>query len=175
MHIAILGYMGSGKSTVAPMLASKTGGLAVDLDSHIEEQTGATVAELIRIQGELAFRKAERNALLSVFESTLSLVLATGGGTPCYYNNMEVLLEKSFTAYLRRSPKSLYEQLVESRGNRPVLDGVDKANLHEYIAKHLFDRRPYYEQAECIVDCDGRTPESIVQEIIETWKKTTPH
>src|SRR5690606_1155209 len=151
MHIAILGYMGSGKSTVAPILASKTGRLAVDLDSHIEEQTGVPVPELIRKQGELAFRKAERNALLSVFESTLPLVLATGGGTPCYYNNMEVLLEKSFTVYLRRSPKDLYGQLRESRENRPVLDGVDQAHLYEYIAKHLFDRQPYYEQARCIV------------------------
>lgn len=171
MQVCVIGYMMSGKSTIGPLLAHKLSLPFEDLDEMISKEAQMSVQDLLRKKGELAFRKLERTELLKALgkENVLSL----GGGTPCYYDNIDVLLKQSFVVYLQWSMKTLVNRLLEERASRPLLDGVSDEDLYEYVAKHVFDRRPFYEKAHHIVFCDGKSKEDICNEIIEAWKKRT--
>jgi len=146
MKISLLGYMGAGKTSLGQQLALHLQVPYLDLDHIIEQKSGETVSELILNRGELYFRKLEREVL----EETLakdSFVLALGGGTPCYYDNMELINRSSMSVYLERSVKDLYEILAKDRRERPLIAHLSDSDLQEFIAKHLFERREFYEKA----------------------------
>lgn len=170
MKLILVGYMTAGKSTLAGLLAEKLNVDYVDLDDAIAKQENAEVADIIRQKGELYFRKVERKVMLELLESDVQII-AMGGGTPCYYDNMDVMLRHGHVAYLQWSMKTLVERITQARENRPLLDGVEDEMLLEYVAKHVFDRRPYYEQAHQIVYGDGKSVEQIALEILEKWKR----
>lgn len=169
MHISLVGYMASGKTTIGALLATKINTNFVDLDASIAQSEGNEVTEIIRNRGELYFRKSERNALLELISD--EGVLSTGGGTPCYFDNMDVLLNESYVVYLQWNNRTLTDRLKAMRRNRPLLDGVKDESLPEFVAKHVFDRRPYYERADQIVYCDGKSPKQICTEILDKWKR----
>lgn len=146
MKISLLGYMGAGKSTLGRELAAKLGLPFKDLDLLIADRYQASVSELILHKGELFFRQAEREILQEVLNEP-NFVLALGGGTPCYYDNMDLLNRKSLTVYLERSIADLYTTLAEDRVNRPLIAHLAEGDLKEFIAKHLFERREFYEKA----------------------------
>lgn len=170
MKVSLVGYMASGKSTIGRFLAERRGVQFVDLDQLIAEKVKMEVDEFIRTKGELAFRKEERVALLEVLDSNVE-VLSCGGGTPCYYDNMDELLHSSFVVYLQANIPTLVNRIQEARESRPLIDGVNNSDLKEFVAKHVFDRRPFYERAHHIVFTDGKSPEQISIEIIEAWQK----
>jgi shikimate kinase len=163
--ISLLGYMGSGKSTVARILGAKMNLPALDLDEYITEKEGLSIPEIFASKGEVYFRKMEHFYLGELLNSDDSFVLALGGGTPCYSNNMDMLLEKSRSIYLKASVNKLFERLVTERRSRPMISTLNDEQLTEFIAKHLFERRNFYEQADTIITIEDKTPEAIAGEV----------
>ncbi|MEM6895156.1 MAG: shikimate kinase [Bacteroidota bacterium] len=172
MKIVLLGYMASGKSTVGKQLASRINLPFMDLDTVIESRTQQTIPELFEKKGEISFRKEEYYALEAVLEEEEGFVLALGGGTPCYGNNMNLILEKAEQSiYLQLSINSLVERLLHEKSSRPLVQHLNEEDLPEFVGKHLFERRQYYSQATHTVICDGKSVEEIVKEILEIQSK----
>lgn len=146
MKISLVGYMAAGKSTLGRALAESLGLPFKDLDQLIEAKSGSSVSELIFNKGELYFRNLEREVLQEVLKEQ-QFVLALGGGTPCYFDNMELLNSQSVTVYLERSIADLFGVLAIDRRERPLIAHLAEADLKEFIAKHLFERREFYEKA----------------------------
>ncbi len=146
MKISLIGYMGAGKSHLGQSLALQLQLPFVDLDREIERESGETVSELILNRGELHFRKLERAVLEKILGQD-SFVLALGGGTPCYYDNMDLVNSSSLSVYLEASIPQLFETLQKDRRERPLIAHLKDADLKEFIAKHLFERRDFYEKA----------------------------
>lgn len=164
--VILLGYMGSGKSTVANAIGTQTGWPVIDLDAVIEARVGQSIPAIFSEKGELFFRKQEREALQEVLKRTDSFVLATGGGTPCYYDNIEVMNQHGHTFFLQASVGTLAERLRTSGTQRPLLDGLSDEEQSEFIAKHLFERNAFYQQAQHSIPVNGKSPEAIAAEIV---------
>lgn len=165
MKIVLLGYMGSGKSTIAAGLAKKLQISTFDLDNFIAINEKMSINELFRLKGEIYFRKIETYYLKELLSKNEGLVIALGGGTPCYGNNMQEILKGSTSVYLKASIKTLADRLEKEKLSRPLIAGLPENGLEEFIAKHLFERRNYYEQANHIISIDGKTIENTVEEI----------
>jgi len=165
--VVLIGYMGSGKSVVSAMLAQKTGIEFVELDEYIEKKCGMSVADIFATKGELYFRKIERELFLEFLQNTSrELIISTGGGTPCYYNNHELLqAEGVVSVYLKASVAALTQRLDKEKSSRPLLAHLSTEELSEFIAKHLFDRSFYYNQATFKISVDAKSVEEIVNEI----------
>jgi shikimate kinase len=153
MKIAFIGYMGAGKSLWASNLAAKLGLVMIDLDVYLQTHyLDDTISNFIGKKGELAFRKLEKEALKSLAALEGDIVLATGGGTPCYYDNMETLNANFFTVYLNSTIKTLSNRLRTEKQHRPLISHLEDSELDEFIAKHLFERRFFYSQAKVVLN-----------------------
>jgi len=158
--------MGSGKSTVAKLLSRETGILWYDLDTLIEVKTQLTIPAIFDSKGELFFRKTEHEVLSDVMQSSDSFILSLGGGTPCYSNNLELLNRPEVSTFLlSASIETLLVRLKKQVNTRPLLMEMNDDSAREFIAKHLFERNTFYNQAQYKVDTDNKTPEQIVKEI----------
>lgn len=166
MTLSLIGYMGSGKSRIAQCLHRKTGLELVDLDAYIAKKIGSTIPEIFQKKGEIFFRREERNALEELLATKERCILSLGGGTPCYYNNIEVINNYSTSVYLRAKIPTLAERLTRQKNRRPLIANISDEDLPEFIAKHLFERNMFYNQAKFTIDTDGKKPEEIAQEII---------
>lgn len=149
--IFLIGFMGSGKSTVGRRLASNLKWSFVDLDEKIESTEGMNIPAIFSQKGESVFREMESKALRDL-ESETRIVISTGGGTPCFGNNMELMLESGLTIYLKMTPSSLKRRLVKSTEGRPLLKDIDKKDLEGFIAAKLAGREKWYSRAEIIAD-----------------------
>jgi shikimate kinase len=147
----IIGFMGSGKTTTGRKLASMLGWSFIDLDKKIEEHTGKKIPELFSQYGEEYFRNIESEVLRELKTRT-DTVISTGGGTPCYGNNMDFMLETGLTLYLKLTPVQLKSRLSESKGERPLLKDITISNLQSFIENRLASREKYYCQAEIQID-----------------------
>ena len=166
MKIVLVGYMGSGKSTIAKLLSKKLNINFIDLDEYIEKKLKSTVSTIFEEKGEIYFRKMEHKYIQEIMDKKDSLILSTGGGTPCYSNNMDAINAKSSNVfYLKLSINELVERLILEKNNRPLIKNVANEELSEFVGKHLFERSYYYLQARHIIACDKKTPEQIVNEI----------
>ncbi len=166
MQIVLVGYMGSGKSVVGKALANRMQLSFQDLDDHIEQEVGMDIPEIFRQKGEIFFRKKEHEYLREVLSSMDDLVLSTGGGTPCYSGNMELLIKTTPNVfYLQMSVPALTDRLLSEKDHRPMISHLRPEDLQEYIGKHLFERRTFYTMANHTIACEGRTVEEIVTEI----------
>lgn len=164
--IALLGYMGSGKSTLGRGLSEALNCPFDDLDQLIEKESSLSVSELFEDRGEIAFRRMESQVLRTYLETTTSSVLALGGGTPCYGNNLDVLHEMgATTVYLQLSVPSLLERLKAGKEKRPLIAHLNDEQLEEFIRKHLFERQFYYNQARCVVDLNDLSAASAIERI----------
>ncbi|MFJ1321837.1 shikimate kinase [Capnocytophaga canis] len=156
MKIILLGYMGSGKSTLGKILAERRNLPFIDLDSYIESKENKEIKEIFKEKGEIYFRKLEHDYLKNLLQSENDFVLALGGGTPCFGNNMNLILEHSpYVFYLRYSPKKLAERLKYEKRNRPLIADIDDENLEDFIRKHIFERNMFYNQAHFIIASDN--------------------
>lgn len=167
MKISLMGYMGSGKSSVGKELAKRLDLKFIDLDQRIEEKENLSISEIFSTQGEIKFRKLEREILLETLAEEETYVLALGGGTPAYYNNIELINQSSFSIYLRLSPGQLKERLENESNHRPLLAHLKEEDKVEYIAKHLFERRNFYEQAHLTLNGNQPNIETMVDLIIQ--------
>lgn len=144
----LIGYMGVGKSTLARRWAHQTNLPWNDLDHGIESIIQMPIDEYIKINGELSFRKIERDVLHQTED--LSGIISVGGGTPCYYDNMDFMRSMGTTIYLHAGVGFLTKRLTDSAiagTNRPLLAGVDLEGYAEFIGKHLLERLSFYERA----------------------------
>ncbi|WP_417602580.1 shikimate kinase [Owenweeksia hongkongensis] len=164
MKISLIGYMGSGKSTIGPELAVLSGLDYYDLDAEIEKHTGYTITETIFNKGELYFRKLEREKLHEILAKD-NFVLSTGGGTPCYYDNIDVLNKNSLSVYLQYNVKELFERLKGNTAERPLIAHLEGEPLQEYIGKHLFERSTYYDKATVVIKAGKLSKLEILKEI----------
>ncbi len=167
MIISLVGYMGSGKSHISKILSEKINFKLIDLDKEISRRNKLTIPEIFEKKGEIYFRKLERETLEELLATEENLVLSLGGGTPVYYNNMEIVNLNSKSVFLRASIKTLSERISKQKEKRPLIANISDENLPEFIAKHLFERNEFYSKAQFNIITDSREPEDIVNEIIE--------
>lgn len=169
--IIILGYMGSGKTTIAKLLSEKINLKALDLDKIIEERLNLSVKKIFETKGEIYFRKVEHQIFSELISNDESMILSLGGGTPCYAGNHLLLNEDGVTSiYLKASIETLYERLSKAKSERPLLAEMEEEEMKEmkeFIAKHLFDRSFYYNQATIKLLVDGKDTATIVKELEE--------
>jgi len=167
MRIYLVSYMGSGKSTLGRKLAQVNGCHFIDLDKYIEERHCQTVPQIFAKEGETAFREKERNALLEVSEFS-NVVVATGGGAPCFFDNMTLMNHTGITIFLDIAPGILAQRLLKSKTDRPLIRGKSPEELQRFIAENLDRRRPFYEQARIKIDREDIAPEEILR-LIENF------
>ncbi len=165
MIISLLGYMGSGKSHISKILSEKINFKLFDLDKEISKRNRLPISEIVAQKGEIYFRKKEREVLEELLATQDVCILSLGGGTPAYYNNMELINTQTTSIYLRTGVGTLSERLKLQKDKRPLIAQIADEDLPEFIAKHLFERSVFYNKARWIVDTDGKTPEEIVEEI----------
>jgi len=146
MKIYLTGFMGAGKTWVGRALASQLNFRFLDLDEWLEAGEGKTVASIFSEAGEPAFRKLEAEYLRATarFSNT---VIATGGGTPCFFENMDWMNHNGITVYLQASPVLLAARLRSEKESRPLLAGLDDGELPLFIQKKISDRAVFYQQA----------------------------
>jgi len=163
--IYIIGFMGSGKTTAGKKLASYLGWSFIDLDMKIEEHTGKTIPEIFSDSGEEYFRNIE-SGLLKSLDYQSNTVISTGGGTPCYSDNMDYMLNTGLTLYLKLTPGQLKSRLSESKGERPLIKDLDVHKLQSFIEKKLADREKWYNRSDIItegIDLDINLLSSLVK------------
>ena len=167
MIVALIGYMGSGKSTVGKELAAAFGYAFLDLDDFIEKQEKLSVIDLFQTKGHVEFRKIEAKAVQNICRIHVDLVLSLGGGTPCYGDTMQFLNQHPNvnTVYLKLSVKNLTNRLLSEKSMRPLIANVNDADLSEFIAKHLFERSNFYNQAKLSISANDQSVDQIVAEI----------
>lgn len=166
MIISLVGYMGSGKSHISKLLSSKLHYKLLDLDKEISSRLNKSIPEIFQKDGEIYFRKKEKEILEDILQEKENSILSVGGGTPTFYKNMEAINEKSTSFFLRTSVKTLSERILKNKEKRPLLARIPDEELPEFIAKHLFERNQFYQKANYIIETEGKSPEEILKEII---------
>ena len=166
MIISLVGYMGSGKSHISKVLSQKSDLKLLDLDREIILKNNMTIPEIFQKQGEIYFRRKEKEILEDILLEKENSILSVGGGTPTFYDNMEKINAKSTSFFLRTSVKTLTDRIMKNKEKRPLLARIPDADLPEFIAKHLFERNQFYQKAHHIIETEGKSPEEIIKEII---------
>lgn len=157
--------MGSGKTAIGRSLSSKLRYKFIDLDAYIEKELQLPITEIFKKHGEIYFRKKEIELLQTLINSDENFIIATGGGTVCYGNTIDILKNRSDlkVVYLKANVDTLTDRLFLERGHRPLISHLEsKAALNDFIRKHLFERSFYYNQANFKVNVDALSVEEIV-------------
>lgn len=151
IRIILIGYMGAGKTTVGKALATELGVPFYDLDWFITTRYRKTVSEIFAERGEEGFRDLEHRMLHEAAEFE-DIVLSCGGGTPCFFDNMEYMNSLADTIYLKATPDVLAMHLRMGKGKRPLLEGKSPEELEDFIQQMLVEREPYYSKAKYTLD-----------------------
>jgi len=166
MKIVLLGYMASGKSTVGKQLSKKLSVQFLDLDDYISEKEQMSITEIFDKKGEVYFRLIENKYLKAVLEKEEDFILSLGGGTPCYANNLEEINKgNTVSIYLQGSTQTMINRLINKKSKRPLIASLNDDKIVEFVAKHLFERRPYYEQAKITIKIDDKTKKEVTDEL----------
>jgi len=153
IRVILVGYMGSGKTTIGRALAKELGVPFYDLDWYIESRMRKKIPQIFEERGEEGFRKIEHNMLREVAEFE-DVVISCGGGTPCFFDNMDYLNQQGDTVYLKASPEVLYSHLKMGRIERPLIKGKEKEELLQFIGEQLGKRDEYYNKAKHVLNVD---------------------
>jgi shikimate kinase len=165
MRIYLVGYMGCGKSTIGRKVADIMSFSFIDLDKFIEERNFKSVPAIFAEEGESAFREKEKSALLEVSQFE-DVVIGTGGGTPCFFENMNFMNANGVTIYIAPETEVLATRLLNSKTERPLIIGKKRAELIDFINQALIARAPFYEKATIIIrDQQDLDPQFVVNEI----------
>jgi shikimate kinase len=165
-HVILTGMPGSGKSSLGFSLSKLMNLPFVDTDYYIIQKEKKTISDIFAEQGEDNFRKLEKQALLEIIEHPSS-VISTGGGMPCFFNNIDIMNEFAVTVYLEVMPHKLFEHLKNDR-KRPLIRGKTAEELMDYINTSMSQRRPYYEQADITIQAYGDTPVQLAMDLYKT-------
>ncbi len=152
-RIYLIGYMGAGKTTLGKALAKAMELTFIDLDNFIEEQQHKTISEIFAEIGETGFRRVEHEALLQVSQFE-QVVISLGGGTPCFYENMEVINRSGISIYLKPSEEVLLRRLIKGKHKRPIIADKSDEELRLFIRENLAKREPYYLQSTITFESD---------------------
>lgn len=163
IRIILIGYMGAGKTTIGKTLAKQLGVPFYDLDWYIETRMRKKVKQIFDERGEEGFRIIEKNMLHEAAEFE-DVVLACGGGTPCFFDNMEYMVGQGDVVYLRGTPEVLFRHLKMGKGVRPLLLGKNDEELLEYIRENVKKREEFYIKANHIIDIPCMEDEDKIQE-----------
>ena len=161
-RIYLVGYMGAGKTTAAKRIANSLGWEVADTDALFEEKYKISVDDFFQKYDEQLYRKLEAEIL----KSTVNLeytVISTGGGTACFFDNMDWMNQHGLTVFMRISPKSVVDRVLHSRHKRPLVRGKSEAELMEYVSWHYATRLPFYEQAQITVKSENFDLEGLIQ------------
>lgn len=163
--IVLVGYMGSGKTTVGENLSKEVLMPFYDLDNAIEHNMGMSIPEIFETKGEIFFRNKEKEVLFDLLQSKQPMIIATGGGTPCYGTIMDDLkLDKDIVViYLQVPLDELTDRLWNEKSYRPLISHLEtKEILNDFIRKHIFERSYYYSKAHHTISVSKKTPQEIV-------------
>lgn len=166
-RVFLIGYMGCGKSTIGRYIAKDMGWRFIDMDAYVESQIGCTISQFFADKGEDEFRKAEAQALKNL-ATEHNVVIATGGGAPCHFDNIDVMRAAGLTIYIKVEPEVLAARLKDAKNQRPLIAGKSDDELLSFISAQLQKREPFYSKAEMSVDGD-RLPFSAYKPFIETF------
>jgi len=167
MKIVLVGYMGSGKTTVGRIVANHLNINFLDLDAYIEAGEKMSITSIFEKKGEIYFRKKEIEYLNKVFLNKDSFVLSLGGGTPCFGNNMELINSKTPNSfYLNVGINEIEERLAKEKEHRPMISHLQDDELTEFIGKHLFERSFFYNKAHHKIKSNKNTPTETAEMII---------
>ena len=168
MRIYLIGYMGCGKSTLGRRLSKHLGVQFVDMDHYIEERNCKTIPQIFAEEGEAEFRIKERKALEELSEFT-DIVIATGGGAPCFFDNIGLMNQSGLTIYMNIDPGILADRLLKSKTERPLIKGKSREELVAFIDETLKKRDAFYSQAKYQItqpDVDLEYVEQLIGAII---------
>ncbi|MGB0882825.1 MAG: shikimate kinase, partial [Vicingaceae bacterium] len=146
--IFLIGFMGSGKTTLAKKLAKKLNYVFLDLDDEIEKVEELSITQIFDEKGGEYFRKLEKETLISLVSTNSQFVLSVGGGTPCFYDNMEVINNAGTSVYLKYNSGILTSRLINAKTKRPLIKGFNEDELKEFIQNKLSEREQYYKQCK---------------------------
>lgn len=148
MPLFLVGYMASGKTTFGKALAEKLNVPFIDLDDYIEESTGQTISEIFSNRGEKGFRELEKEMLLKASQISESAVIATGGGTPCHFDNMEFINSHGISVFLETSIPVLINRLLEENAKRPLVAGKTDEEIRDLVLSQMCERLSFYLEAK---------------------------
>jgi len=165
MKVILVGYMASGKTVVARRLAQLLNLRFVDTDKWIEARSCKTIPEIFSEDGEHVFREIEKECLEFLIDKD-NMVIASGGGMPCFNKSIDLMVELGETVYLEADVQTLVYRLWDEKSGRPIINNFHAIeDLHNFISKHLSEREEYYMKCNHIVSVDGKPVERIAEEI----------
>jgi shikimate kinase len=165
MKIFLIGFMGSGKTYWGKALSQKLSMPFFDLDEKVAEHEGKSIAEVFKTKGEEYFRLLEKDVLHLLAENHESFVMATGGGTPCFFNNIDYLKKQGTVVWINSSTDSLYRRLVKEKEQRPLISAIPDHELKSYIIKKYSSRKIFYQQASVILPEENISLDHLVNKI----------
>lgn len=168
----LIGYAGSGKTTLAKRLAKVLNLHVVDTDKRVEQMVGAAISDIFFYEGEEYFRRSEREVVEVLVAEERDMIVATGGGLPTWGDNMERLNECGTTIYLRRTPEQILSRLTAfGREKRPMFRGKSDEELMEFMHTQMAVREPYYSKATITVNCSTLSDDDVVERIVKELKR----
>jgi len=157
--------MGSGKTHWGRQLSKKLEFPFFDLDEIIMQLANKSITEIFEQDGEEKFRTLEKEALYMITEGHENFILACGGGTPCFFNNIDYMNQSGVTVWINTSSGILFDRLIKEKSKRPLIKKLDEEQLHAFIFKKMADRKIFYEQAKIIIDEEPVLLENLIQKI----------
>lgn len=161
MKVYLIGYMGSGKTTVGKKLAKILKCKFIDLDHFFEEKYDISISDFFKKYNEISFRDIEKK-LIEEISQVEDLVVSTGGGTPCFFDNLEVMKSTGIVVYLQISARSLTNRLLIAKEKRPILENITNDKFFSFVKKQIKEREPYYKQADIIIQGENINMNALV-------------
>ncbi|HLG40872.1 MAG TPA: shikimate kinase [Chitinophagaceae bacterium] len=165
MKIYLIGFMGSGKTYWGRQLSDKLSIPFFDMDEQVVRSEGKSINEIFEIYGEEYFRLKEKGILTSITEANRTFVMACGGGSPCYFNNIDYMNQAGTTVWLNTPMNVLFQRLLKEKDKRPLLKGLTDDQMKSFIIKKFADRKIYYEQAEVMIDDEEISLDHFIEKI----------
>ncbi len=163
-RIYLIGMMGVGKTTKGKKIAQLLGYSFLDLDKEIEKQSKSTIQKIFEEKGEQYFRKLESEVLRSIEKN--NIVIATGGGTPCYFENMSYIKNTGISIYLKAKTGLILQRISRNTDKRPLLKGMEIDQIRSFIDQKIMEREPFYLESDLLFEIPSTSAESIVESII---------
>ena len=170
-RILLTGYMGAGKTTLGRALAERLGITFIDLDQYIEQRFRKSISQIFAEKGEEGFRDIERRMLHEVAEFE-DVIISTGGGTPCFFDNIDFMNSKGITVYLKVPVERLFIRLSIARRQRPLIKDKNDEELRAFIAEQLAKREPHYSKAQYSFVADRLEDKEQIRESVEAFCRT---
>lgn len=159
--------MASGKSSIAKEMALQSTLKFIDLDTVISDREDMSISDIFKNKGEIYFRKKESLYLDELLSKNKKIILSVGGGTPCYGENMKSINQKGISFFINTPLNILVKRLISEKAIRPLVADLKDADLKEFVAKHLFERLPFYEKAHHTINTSDRDVNAISSEILK--------